>query len=79
MHATFRKLVEERKTEGVLGIDVNEKSMDLALVKPYKVKISEAKYIRDRYFKKRRSIQSRTSRNIGASLLAKYSRRELTQ
>ncbi|MCS7116104.1 MAG: transposase [Nitrososphaerota archaeon] len=81
LHVTFRKLVEERETEGVLGIDINEKSIDLALVKPDKVKfikidISEAKYIRDRYFKKRRSIQSRRLGKIKASLLAKYSGRE---
>jgi len=29
---TFRKEVEEKKPEGVLGIDVNEKSIDLAIV-----------------------------------------------
>ncbi|MEM3185611.1 MAG: hypothetical protein QXQ39_02880 [Conexivisphaerales archaeon] len=41
----------KREAEGVLGIDVNERSIDLTVVKPNKVKfikidISEAKYIR---------------------------------
>ncbi|MEM4021368.1 MAG: transposase [Nitrososphaerota archaeon] len=74
-------MVEEKEAEGVLGIDVNEKSIDLAIVKPNKVKlikidVSEAKYIRDRYFRKRRSIQSKTSGETKAKLLAKYSGRE---
>lgn len=81
LHVTFRKTVEERKPEGVLGIDVNENSRDLAVVKPNKVKfikidISEARYIRDRYFKKRRSIQGKTSGKAKAKLLVKYSGRE---
>ncbi|MEM2004607.1 MAG: hypothetical protein QW705_03755 [Zestosphaera sp.] len=38
LHATFRKTVEERKAEGILGIDVNESSIELAVVKPNKVK-----------------------------------------
>jgi len=54
---TFRMEVEEKKPEGVLGMDVNEKSIDLVMVKPDKVKfikidISQAKYVRDRYFRK---------------------------
>jgi len=53
LHVTFRKAIEERKPEGLLGIDVNEKSIDLAIVKPNRIKfvkidISEAKYIRNR-------------------------------
>ncbi|MEM4310767.1 MAG: hypothetical protein QXX95_00050 [Nitrososphaerales archaeon] len=81
LHVTFRKTVEEKKAEGILGIDVNESSLDLAVVKLNKVKfikidISEAKYIRDRYFRKRRSIQSKTSGKTKAELLAKYSGRE---
>jgi len=81
LHVTFRKVVEEREYEGVLGIDVNEKSIDLAIIKPdrvrfVKIDISEAKYIRDRYFKKRQSIQRRTRGEVRARLLAKYSRRE---
>jgi len=35
---TLRKEVEEKKPEGVLGVDVNEKSLDLVVVKPDKVK-----------------------------------------
>ncbi|MEM1562067.1 MAG: transposase [Candidatus Bathyarchaeia archaeon] len=81
LHITFRKTVGEKEAEGILGIDVNESSIDLAVVKPNKVKfikidISEAKYIRDRYFRKRRSIQSKTSGKTKAKLLAKYSGRE---
>ncbi|MBC7090520.1 MAG: IS200/IS605 family element transposase accessory protein TnpB [Nitrososphaeria archaeon] len=81
LHVTFRKAVEEKRAEGVLGIDVNEKSIDLAIIKPNKVKfikidISEAKYIRDRYFRKRRAIQSKTSGKTKTRLLAKYSGRE---
>jgi len=81
LHVTFRKVVEEREYEGVLGIDVNEKSIDLAVIKPDKVRfvkidISEAKYIRDRYFKKRWSIQRKTRGKVKARLLAKYSKRE---
>jgi putative transposase len=81
LHVTFRKVVEEREYEGVLGIDVNEKSIDLAIIKPDKVRfvkidISEAKYIRDRYFKKRQSIQRKTRGKVKARLLAKYSGRE---
>jgi len=81
LHVTFRKTVEMRRPEGLLGIDVNEKSIDLAIVKPDKVEfikidISEAKHIRDRYFRKRRSIQSRTSGKTRSRLLAKYSGRE---
>ncbi len=81
LHVTFRKTVEERKSEGILGIDVNEKSIDLAVVKHDKVRfikidVSEAKYIRDRYFRKRRNIQSKTSGRTKAKLLAKYSGRE---
>ncbi len=65
LHVTFRKTIEVKEPEGLLGIDVNEKSIDLAIIKPDKVKfikidISEVKYIRDRYFRKRRSIQSKT-------------------
>ncbi|MEM3546254.1 MAG: transposase [Candidatus Bathyarchaeia archaeon] len=81
LHVTFRKTIEEKEAEGVLGIDVNERSIDLAVVKSNKVKfikidVSEAKYIRDRYFKKRRSIQSKASGKTKAKLLAKYSGRE---
>ena len=70
-----------REPEGLLGIDLNEKTIDLAIVKPDKVEfikmdISEAKHIRDRYFRKRRSIQSKTSRKTKSRLLAKYSGRE---
>ncbi|MEM1884428.1 MAG: hypothetical protein QXZ24_02330, partial [Candidatus Jordarchaeales archaeon] len=66
LHVTFRRTVEEREAEGILGIDVNEGGVDLAVVKPGKVRfikidISEAKHIRGRYFRKRRSIQSKTS------------------
>ena len=81
LHVTFKKAVEEKEYEGILGIDVNEKSIDLAVIKPGKVRfvkidISEAKYIRDRYFRKRRSIQSKVCRGARAKLLAKYSGRE---
>lgn len=81
LHVTFRKTVKMRRPEGLLGIDVNEKSIDLAVLKPdkarfIKIDISEAKYIRDRYFRKRRSIQSRTSGETKSRLLAKYSGRE---
>ncbi|MEM3785943.1 MAG: transposase [Nitrososphaeria archaeon] len=81
LHVTFRKTVEERKAEGILGIDVNESSIELAVVKPNKVKfikidMREAKYIRDRYFRKRGSIQSKTLGKTKAKLLAKYSGRE---
>ena len=81
LHVTFRKTVEMREPEGLLGIDLNEKTIDLAIVKPDKVEfikmdISEAKHIRDRYFRKRRSIQSKTSRKTKSRLLAKYSGRE---
>jgi len=48
----------------------------LAVVKPnyarfIKIDISEAKYVRDRYFKKRRNIQRKTVRKR-RKLLAKY-------
>ena len=81
LHVTFRKTVEMKKPKGSLGIDVNEKSVDLAIVKPDKVRfikidVSEVKHIRDRYFRKRRSIQSRTSGETRSRLLAKYSGRE---
>ncbi|MEM2829847.1 MAG: transposase [Candidatus Jordarchaeales archaeon] len=81
LHATFRRTVEERKSEGVLGIDVNECSIDLAVVKPGKVRfikidISEAKHVRGRYLRKRRSIQGKTSGETKAELLSKYSGRE---
>ena len=81
LHVTFRKAIEEKGYEGLLGIDVNEKSVDLAIIKPdkarfVKIDISDAKYIRDRYFKKRRSIQRKTKGEVKARLLAKYSKRE---
>jgi putative transposase len=81
LHVTFKKDVEEKEYEGLLGIDVNEKSIDLAIIKPDKVRfvkidISETKYIRDRYFKKRQSIQRKTKGKVKARLLAKYSKRE---
>ncbi|MEM3441078.1 MAG: transposase [Candidatus Bathyarchaeia archaeon] len=81
LHATFKKAVEERHTEGVLSIDINEKSIDLAVIKPDKVKfiridVIEAKYIRGRYFKKRRHIQRKTSGHKKVELLAKYSGRK---
>jgi putative transposase len=81
LHVTFKKNVKEEEHKGLLGIDVNEKSVDLAVIKPDKVRfvkidISEAKYIRDRYFKKRWSIQRRTKGGVKARLLAKYSGRE---
>jgi len=64
LHVTFKKTIKEEEYEGILGIDVNERSIDLAIIKPGKVRfvrvdISKAKYIRDRYFEKRRSIQSK--------------------
>jgi len=81
LHVTFRKTVKMRKPEGLLGIDVNEKSIDLAIIKPdkarfIKIDISEVKHIRDRYFRKRRSIQSKTSGETKSKLLIKYSGRE---
>jgi putative transposase len=81
LHVTFKKAVEEKEYEGLLGIDVNERSIDLAVIKPDKVRfvkidISEAKYIRDRYFRKRRSIQGKVCGRARAELLAKYSGRE---
>jgi putative transposase len=81
LHVTFKNTIEEKEYEGLLGIDVNEKSIDLALIKPGKVRfvkidISEAKYIRDRYFKKRRSIQKKTKGEVKTRLIAKYSKRE---
>ncbi|MEM3856815.1 MAG: hypothetical protein QW108_04290, partial [Saccharolobus sp.] len=81
LHITFRDTIKEREPEGMLGIDVNESSIDLAVVKQNKVKfikidISEAKYIRNRYFKKRRNIQNKTSGETKAKLLTKYSKRE---
>ena len=81
LHVTFRRAVEMKKPEGLIGIDVNEKSIDLAIVKPDKVRfikidLSEVKHIRDRYFRKRRSIQRKTSGETKSGLLAKYSGRE---
>jgi putative transposase len=81
LHVTFKKAIEEKEYGGLLGIDVNEKSIDLAIIKPDKVRfvkidVSEAKYIRDRYFKKRRSIQRKIKGEVKARLLAKYSKRE---
>jgi len=81
LHVTFKKAVKEEEYEGLLGIDVNERSIDLALIKPGKVRfvkidVSEARYIRDRYFRKRRSIQGKVGGRAGAKLLAKYSGRE---
>jgi transposase len=81
LHVMFKKTIEEREYEGLLGIDVNEKSIDLAMIKPdkvgfVKIDISEAKYIRDRCFKKRRSIQKKTKGEVKARLLAKHSKRE---
>jgi putative transposase len=81
LHVTFKKAVKEKEYEGLLRIDVNERSIDLAIIKPgkvgfVKIDVSEAKYIRDRYFKKRRSIQRKTEGEVKARLLAKYSKRE---
>ncbi|MEM2829500.1 MAG: transposase [Candidatus Jordarchaeales archaeon] len=81
LHVTFRRTVEERGAEGILGIDVNECSIDLAVVKPGKVRfikidVSEVKHVRGRYLRKRRSIQSKTSGEKKARLLSKYSGRE---
>lgn len=81
LHASFRKAVEERKAEGVLGIDINERSIYLALIKPnkarfIKVDVSKVKNVRDRYFRKRRRVQSRASGRAKAMLLAKYFGRE---
>jgi len=64
LHVTFRKAIEEEEYEGILGIDVNERSIDLAIIKPGKVRFvrvdtSEAKYIRDRYFEKEYPEQGR--------------------
>ncbi|MEM1944586.1 MAG: hypothetical protein QW756_00635 [Nitrososphaerota archaeon] len=47
LHVTFKRGVEEREPRGVLGIDVNEKSIDIAVINPSEVKfikvdISEA-------------------------------------
>ncbi|MEM3868768.1 MAG: transposase [Candidatus Jordarchaeales archaeon] len=81
LHVTFRRTVEEGEAEGVLGIDVNESSIDLVVVKLGKVRfikidISEVKYVRGRYLRKRRSIQGETSGETRAGLLVKYSGRE---
>jgi IS605 OrfB family transposase len=81
LHVTFKKTIEEKEYKELLGIDVNEKSIDLAVIKPDKVRfvkidVSEAKYIRDRYFRKRRSIQGKVGGRARAKLLAKYSKRE---
>nr|MDO8061499.1 hypothetical protein [Candidatus Freyrarchaeum guaymaensis] len=66
LHVTFRRTVETRRPEGLLGIDLNERSIDLAVVKPGKVEfikidMSEVKHVRDGCFRKRRSVQSKTS------------------
>jgi hypothetical protein len=37
LHVTFKKAFEEKEYGGLLGIDVNEKSIDLAIIKPDKV------------------------------------------
>jgi IS605 OrfB family transposase len=81
LHVTFKKTIEEKEYEGLLGIDINEKSIDLAVIKHGKVRfvkidVSEAKYIRDRYFKKRWSIQRKVGGRARAKLSAKYSGRE---
>jgi hypothetical protein len=62
-HVSFRKMVEERMSEGLLGIDVNEKSVGIAIVRLrfIKIDVSGVKYVRDHYFRKWRSIQSKTS------------------
>lgn len=80
LHITFRKEIEVEQPHGVVGIDINEKSIDLAVVKPnyarfIKIDVSEAKHVRDRYFKKRRNIQRKTRRKR-RELLAKYRGRE---
>jgi len=38
LHVTFRKTIEERKAEGILGVDVNERSIELTVARPNKVK-----------------------------------------
>ena len=81
LHVSFRKEIREEEPLGLIGIDVNEKSIDLAIIKPDKVRfikvdISEVKYIRDRYFRKRRNIQAKTSGGKRKRLLSKYSGRE---
>jgi len=80
LHITFKKEVKAKKPDGVLGIDINEKSIDLAVIKQkcvkfIKIDISEAKYVRDRYFKKRRNIQKKSG-NRARELLSKYKGRE---
>ena len=77
---TFRYEEEEGEPVEKIALDSNERSIDLAIIKPDRVKfikldISEAKHIRDRYFKKRRAIQIKTSGKTKARLLAKYSGR----
>ncbi len=81
LHVSFRKEIIEEEPLGLIGIDINEKSIDLAIVKPDKVRfikvdISEVKYIRYRYYRKRKSIQAKTSGEKRKRLLSKYSGRE---
>jgi IS605 OrfB family transposase len=81
LHVTFKKTIEEEEYEGLLGIDVNERSIDLAVIKPGKVRfvkidVSEAKYIRDRYFREEEEHSEEDEGEVKARLLAKYSKRE---
>jgi len=77
LKVVFRKDAEIREVGDVIGVDVNENNVTIALFKGCEKKTTREKNIRVAYFLKRRKIQSKIkSGKIRRKLLAKYGGRE---
>jgi len=77
LNVVFRKDVKIRELGDVIGVDVNENNVTIALFKGFKRKVTMEKTIRIAYFLKRRRIQSKIKGGkIRRKLLAKYGERE---
>ncbi|MHA1606111.1 MAG: RNA-guided endonuclease InsQ/TnpB family protein [Candidatus Freyarchaeota archaeon] len=77
LNVVFSKEVELRNVIDVVGVDVNENNVTLALLDDFDKKITKEKTIRTAYFLKRRKIQSKIKTGkTRRKLLAKYGERE---
>jgi len=77
LNVVFRKEVKLREVVDVIGVDVNENNVTIALFNGFKRKVTREKNIRIAYFLKRRKVQSKIKTGKKRKeLLSKYGRRE---
>ncbi len=77
LNVVFSKNVEINYCRDVIGVDVNENNVTIALFNGFKRKITKEKTIRIAYFLKRRKVQSKIKGGkVRRKLLSKYGERE---